>query len=92
MGVFLAILSLTIFRGLVGTCTVFCRAHGGGLPFTEGVETGQHLGVVVAVQADAAHQELLVYLTHHRAATAALVFGHGGSAHPELRGTASHTL
>ena len=56
------------------------------------MEAGQDLGVVVAVQADAAHQELLVYLPHHGAATAALVLGHGGSAHPELRGTAARTL
>lgn len=46
-------------------------------PLTEGVQAGQHLGVAVAVEADAADQELLVNLPHHRAG--GLVAGHGGS-------------
>ena len=56
------------------------------------MQAGQDLGVVVAVQADAAHQELLVYLPHHGAARSALMLGHGGSTHPEPRGTAARPL
>ena len=47
------------------------------LLLAEGVQAGQHLGVVVVVQADAADQELLVYLPHHRAGTATLALSHG---------------
>ena len=47
------------------------------LLLAEGVEAGQDLGVVVMVQADAADQELLVYLPDHRAGTATLVLSHG---------------
>ena len=42
-----------------------------GLPLAECVQAGQDFGVVVVVQADAAHQELLVYLPHHWTAAAA---------------------
>lgn len=41
------------------------------------MQAGQDFGIVVVVQTDAAHQELLVYLPHHgTAATVALVLGH----------------
>lgn len=61
----------------------FGRMQGGSgwvqevLPLAEGVQAGQHLGVAVAVEADAADQELLVNLPHHRAG--GLMAGHGGS-------------
>lgn len=48
------------------------------LPLAEGVQAGQNLGVLVVVQADAAHQELLVYLTHHWAGAPGFVLRHGG--------------
>ena len=35
------------------------------IPLAEGVQAGQHFGQVVALQADAADQELLVDLSHH---------------------------
>lgn len=41
------------------------------------MQAGQHFGVVVVVQADAAHQELLVDLPHYGAGVAGLVLGHG---------------
>lgn len=47
------------------------------VPLAEGVQAGQHFGVVVVVQADAAHQELLVDLPHHRAGAPGLTLGHG---------------
>lgn len=47
-----------------------------GLPLAEGVETGQDFRIVIVLQTDAAHQELLVYLTHHRAGAAALPLSH----------------
>jgi len=40
------------------------------------VQAGQDFGVVVVLQTDAAHQELLVYLTHHRAGAAAFPLSH----------------
>lgn len=42
------------------------------------METGQDLGGAVVIQADAADQELLVYLTHHWAGAPCLVLRHGG--------------
>lgn len=45
-------------------------------PFTEGVQTGQHLGAPVPIQADAAHQELLVHRLDLRA-RAVLPLRHG---------------
>lgn len=47
------------------------------LPFTKGVQAGQDLGVAVVIQTDATNQELLVYLTHHRAGAPGLTLGHG---------------
>lgn len=47
------------------------------LPFTERVQTRQDLGVAVVIQADAADQELFVYLTHHRAGAPSLALCHG---------------
>lgn len=44
---------------------------------TEGVQAGQHFGVVITVEADAADQELLVYLPDHRAGAAGLKLRHG---------------
>lgn len=41
------------------------------------MQAGQDLGVAVMIQADAADQKLLVYLTHHRAGTSSLTLGHG---------------
>lgn len=49
----------------------------GTVPLAEGVQAGQNLRVVVVLQANAAHQELLVYLSHHRAGAARLPLGHG---------------
>ncbi len=46
------------------------------LLLTEGVQAGQDLGVVIMVQANAADQELLVYLPDHRAGAAGLTLGH----------------
>lgn len=43
-------------------------------PLTEGVQAGQHFGVLVAVQTYAADQELFVNLAYHRA---------GESGHPK---------
>lgn len=41
------------------------------------MQAGQDFGIVVVIQADTAHQELLVYLPHHGATAAvALVLGH----------------
>lgn len=45
-------------------------------PLTEGVQAGQHFGVVVAVQAYAADQELLVNLANHRAGNSGAFTGH----------------
>ena len=45
-------------------------------PFTEGVQTRQDLGAPVPIQADAAHQELLVHRLDLRA-RAVLPFRHG---------------
>ncbi len=40
------------------------------------MQAGQDFGIVVVLQTDAAHQELLVYLTHHRAGAAAFPLSH----------------
>lgn len=45
-------------------------------PLTEGVQAGQHFGVVVAVQTYAADQELLVDLADHRAGNSGAFAGH----------------
>ncbi len=47
------------------------------LLLTEGVQAGQDLGVVIMVQANAADQELLVYLPDHWAGAAGLTLRHG---------------
>ncbi len=41
------------------------------------MQAGQDLGVVIMVQANAADQELLVYLPDHRAGAAGLTLCHG---------------
>ena len=41
------------------------------------MQAGQDLGVVIMVQANAADQELLVYLPDHRAGAAGLTLRHG---------------
>lgn len=41
------------------------------------MQTGKDLGVAVVIQADAADQKLLVYLTHHRAGAPSLTLCHG---------------
>lgn len=46
------------------------------LLLTEGVQARQNLGVVIMVQTDAADEELLVNLPHHRAGAAGLTLGH----------------
>ena len=48
-----------------------------GVPLAEGVQAGQYFWVVVVVEADAAHQELLVDLPHHRTGAPSLTLGHG---------------
>lgn len=55
------------------------------------METGQDLGGAVVIQADAADQELLVYLTHHWAGASRLMLGHGGG-HLEPRTTTALNL
>lgn len=72
----------TSHRKRAGRDGVWEEAGGSGWvrelpPLAEGVQAGQHLGVAVAVEADAADQELLVNLPHHRAG--GLMAGHGGS-------------
>ena len=57
---------------------------GGNSLFAEGVQAGQDLGVVIVIQADAADQELFVYLTHHRAGAPRLTLCHGNR-HPKPR-------
>lgn len=47
-----------------------------GLLLTEGVQAGQDLGVVIVIQANAADQELLVYLPDHGAGAAGLTLRH----------------
>lgn len=46
------------------------------LLLTERMQAGQHLWVVVTVEADAADQELLVYLPDHGAGAAVLTLSH----------------
>lgn len=46
------------------------------VPLAEGVQAGQDFGVVVVLQTNAADQELLVYLSHHRAGAARLPLSH----------------
>lgn len=46
-------------------------------PFAECVQTGQDFGVVIMIQTNAAHQELLVYLPDHWARAASLKLCHG---------------
>ena len=46
------------------------------LLLTEGVQAGQHLGIMIMVKTDAADQELLVYLPDHRAGAAGLTLSH----------------
>lgn len=58
-------------------------------PFTEGVQAGQDFGVVVVVQTDTTHQELLVYLADHWACAAGLKLRHGDR-HPQ-RGPRART-
>lgn len=41
------------------------------------MQTGQHLGVVIMVQTNAADQKLLVYLPDHWAAAGGLALRHG---------------
>lgn len=41
------------------------------------MQTGQDLGVAIVIQTDTADQELLVYLTHHRAGASRLTLCHG---------------
>lgn len=48
------------------------------LLLTEGVQTGQDLGVVIVVQTNAADQKLLIYLPDHWAAAGGLTLSHGG--------------
>lgn len=55
------------------------------------METGQDLGGAVVIQADAADQELLVYLTHHWAGASCLVLRHGRG-HLEPRTTKALNL
>lgn len=55
------------------------------------MEAGQDLGGAVVIQADAADQELLVYLTHHWAGASRLMLGHGGG-HLEPRTTKALNL
>lgn len=55
------------------------------------MEAGQDLGDAVVIQADAADQELLVYLTHHWAGASRLMLGHGGG-HLEPRTTKALNL
>lgn len=45
-------------------------------PLTEGVQAGQHFGVLVAVQTYAADQELFVNLAYHRAGESGAFTGH----------------
>ena len=52
---------------------IHTRIH---LPLTEGVQAGQDLGDLVAVQTYAADQELFVNLAHHRAGKSGAVTGH----------------
>ena len=63
------------------SCGVTGRVRGFELPFSEGVQARQDLGVVVVVQTDAADQELLVYLPDHGAG-AGLVTHRHGNRHP----------
>lgn len=59
-----------------------------GLPFTEGVETGEDLGVGIAIEAYAANQELLVDLTHNWAGEGSCTF----TGHPKALAQESHSL
>lgn len=47
------------------------------VPLAEGVQAGQNFRIVVVLQTNAADQELLVYLSHHRAGAARLPLSHG---------------
>ena len=65
----------------------------GGLPFTEGVQTGEDFGVVVAIQAYAADQELLVNLTYDWAGEGSSTFtGHPKALTQESHSLSAHTL
>lgn len=55
------------------------------------MEAGQDLRGAVVIQADAADQELLVYLTHHWAGASRLMLRHGGG-HLEPRTTKALNL
>lgn len=55
------------------------------VPLAEGVQTGQDLRVVIVLQTNTADQELLVYLSHHRAGAARLPLSHGERHSRELK-------
>lgn len=63
----------TVFKKGCRSLIPRLRAH---LPLTEGVQAGQHFGVLVAVQTYAADQELFVNLAYHRAGESGAFTGH----------------